>query len=189
MKLIVGLGNPGTRYEFTRHNLGFLVVDELARKLNVTVRKEECQSRTASAHWRGQALLLAKPQTFMNRSGEAVDALARYYQVSPADVLVIYDDLALPPGQLRIRSKGSAGGHNGLRSIIHYLRTEEFPRIRIGIGPVPPGWAGADYVLSAIPNDDTQTRQAIERAAEAVQVCVVDGIDHAMRSYNNTPAT
>lgn len=189
MKLVVGLGNPGDRYKYTRHNLGFLVIDELARKLKTDVKKEECHAKTGSTHWRGHSLILAKPQTFMNKSGEAVSALLRYYQIAPEDVLVIYDDLALPPGRLRIRAKGSAGGHNGLRSIIHYLRTEGLPRIRIGIGSVPPGWAGADYVLSTLPRDDVTIHQAIGQAAEAALVWVNEGIGAAMRYNNNAPET
>lgn len=153
----------------------------------VDVRKEECHARTGSVHWRGHPLLLVQPQTFMNRSGEAVDALLRYYQVAPSNMLVIYDDLALPPGRLRLRGKGSAGGHNGLRSIINYLRTDEFPRIRIGIGPVPPGWAGADYVLSALPRDDACVTQSTDRAAEAALLWVNEGIDAAMQYYNSAP--
>lgn len=184
MKLIVGLGNPGKRYERTRHNLGFLVVDALAATLGIRLDKEECRALTGVAH-RGGRLMLAKPQTYMNNSGEAVAALVRYYQIEPADMLVVYDDLALPPGQLRIRSKGSAGGHNGLRSIIHYLQTQEFPRLRIGIGPVPPGWTGADYVLSAFPEDDPALRPAVERAAEAALFWVDQGIEKAMQCYNN----
>lgn len=185
MKLILGLGNPGTRYEFTRHNVGFLVIDELARKLATDVKKEECHANTGKTHWHGNSVMLAKPQTFMNKSGEAVGALLRYYQLAPSDILVIYDDLALPPGRLRIRAKGSAGGHNGLRSIIHYLRTEGFPRLRIGIGAVPPGWTGADYVLSSIPRDDVTLQQAIGSAAEAALLWVNEGIEAAMQYYNN----
>lgn len=186
MKLIVGLGNPGEEYKYTRHNLGFLVVDELAKRLAIQIHKVECHAKTGKARWRGCPLLLAQPQTFMNRSGLAVQALANYYKISVSDLIIIYDDLSLPPGRLRIRGKGSAGGHNGIRSIIHYLRTDEFPRIRIGIGPVPEGWSGADYVLGAIPRDDELLGQSIERAAEAALCWVEDGIDAAMRAFNGT---
>lgn len=185
MKLIVGLGNPGARYENTRHNLGFRVVDQLARQVGVDIQKVECHAKTASFHWRGHSLLLAQPQTFMNRSGEAVSALAAYYKISATDLMVIYDDLALPPGRLRIRGKGSAGGHNGIRSIIHYLRTDAFPRIRIGIGAVPEGWAGADYVLSAPGSDEAAVmNRATQTAADAVLCWAEEGIDVAMRRFN-----
>lgn len=184
MKLIVGLGNPGPEYAYTRHNLGFRVIDQLASRLAVSLEKEECHAKTGRAHWRGHLLLLAQPQTFMNRSGLAVQALVAYYKIPLHDLIVIYDDLALAPGRLRIRGKGSAGGHNGVRSIIHYLRTDEFPRLRIGIGPVPEGWTGVDYVLGEVARDDAVLNTAIERAADAVLCWAAEGLEVAMRTFN-----
>lgn len=190
MKLIVGLGNPGSRYEMTRHNLGFRVVDVIADRLAVACEKDECHAKTAHARWRGHSVLLAKPQTYMNRSGESVSALIQYYKIALADVMVVYDDLALPTGRLRVRAKGSAGGHNGLRSIINYLRTDAFPRIRIGIGAVPEGWAGADYVLAAFTKEEQPAIDvAILRAADAGLHWLEEGIDAVMREFNGTSGT
>lgn len=187
MKLIVGLGNPGARYERTRHNLGFRVVDEVAGRLSVACDKSECHAKTAHVRWRGHSLLLAKPQTYMNRSGEAVSALVCYYKIEPSNIMIVYDDLALPPGRLRVRAKGSAGGHNGVRSIINYLRTDGFPRIRIGIGSVPEGWAGADYVLAPFSKEEEPLiEEAIQRAADATLYWVEAGIDAVMREFNRT---
>lgn len=185
MKLIVGLGNPGARYQFTRHNLGFRVIDQLAEQLPVSGRKLECHAQTQSVRWRGHSLLLTQPLTYMNRSGEAVSALMRYYKIGAEDLIVIYDDLALPPGHLRARAKGSAGGHNGLQSIINYLGTDCFSRIRIGIGAAPEGWAGADYVLAPFTVEEKPLiEEAVRRAADAVLLWVEEGIDAVMRAYN-----
>lgn len=185
MKLIVGLGNPGPRYTWTRHNLGFLAVDALAEMLRVSVDVKEGNALTGRARAGGERLLLAKPLTYMNRSGESVAALSGYYRVPPEEILVICDDLALSPGQLRLRSRGSAGGHNGLRSIIHSLGTEAFPRLRMGIGAVPEGVAGATYVLSEYP---TEQRPAVlafaRRAAEAALLWAEEGIERAMVRCN-----
>jgi PTH1 family peptidyl-tRNA hydrolase len=176
--LIVGLGNPGPKYELTRHNYGFLVVDELARRLGKPVRTPECQSLTCQGKLEGVPLLLAKPQTFMNLSGVAVAALtARHPIVSPRQVLVISDDLALPFGRLRIRREGSAGGHNGLKSIIEKLGTQSFPRLRLGIAP--------DHPLGTF----TRSEQAalsttISRAADAAVVLLTRGIEEAMGAFN-----
>lgn len=187
MRLIVGLGNPGVRYERTRHNLGFMVADQIARTLGAQFEKEQHHATTATASWRGRRALLAKPLTFMNRSGEAVRPLAHYYKIEPADILVVYDDLALPPGRLRMRRSGSAGGHNGVRSIIDCLGVESFARLRIGIGPVPPKWSGADYVLAALDADEwAEASHWVERAAEAALLWLEDGVDTAMRATNGS---
>lgn len=186
MWLIVGLGNPGPKYELTRHNYGFLVVDELARRLGKPVRTPECQSLTCQGQLEGVPLLLAKPQTFMNVSGVAVAALiARHPIVSPEQVLVISDDLALPFGRLRIRREGSAGGHNGLKSIIEKLGTQSFPRLRLGIAPDHPLAETRDYVLGTF----TRSEQAalsttISRAADAAVVLLTRGIEEAMGAFN-----
>ena len=189
MKLIVGLGNPGLKYEFTRHNVGFLVIDACARDHAITVNKDECHAQTGKLRLGEHSVMFVKPQTFMNRSGVAVAALQRYYRVSPENILVVYDDLDLPPGHLRLRAKGGAGGHNGMRSVIDYLRTTEFPRLRVGIGAIPAGWSGADYVLAQIPRDDTTYAQGIERAANAVLAWVEHGLEAAMQKYNQKPTS
>ena len=186
MWLIVGLGNPGPKYELTRHNYGFLVVDELARRLGKPVRTPECQALTCQGKLEGVALLLAKPQTFMNASGVAVAALtAKHPVVSPGQVLVISDDLALPFGRLRIRREGSAGGHNGLKSIIEKLGTHAFPRLRLGIAPEHPLAETRDYVLGTFTkSEQTALPSTISRAADAATVLFTQGIEEAMRSFN-----
>lgn len=186
MWLIVGLGNPGPKCEFTRHNCGFLVIDELARRDGRIVRAPECQSLTAKVSVGGQQALVAKPQTFMNLSGAAVAALKQKYEVSDVSrILLVSDDLALPFGKLRIRQKGSAGGQNGLKSVIAKLGTQEFPRLRLGIAPDHPIADAADFVLSDFPKKD---RQALDRmvalAADAVEVILTNGIAEAMSKYN-----
>ncbi len=186
MWLIVGLGNPGPKYEMTRHNYGFLVVDELARRLGKPVRTPECQSLTCQGKLEGVPLLLAKPQTFMNVSGVAVAALtSKHPIVSPGQVLVISDDLALPFGRLRIRREGSAGGHNGLKSIIEKLGTQSFPRLRLGIAPDHPLAETRDYVLGTFTRSEQMALSAtITRAADAATVLFTRGIEEAMGSYN-----
>jgi PTH1 family peptidyl-tRNA hydrolase len=184
--LIVGLGNPGPKYELTRHNYGFLVVDELARRLGKLVRTPECQSLTCQGVIEGIPVLLAKPQTFMNISGVAVAALtARHPIVSPAQVLVISDDLALPFGRLRIRREGSAGGHNGLKSIIEKLGTQSFPRLRLGIAPDHPMADTRDYVLGTFTrSEQAELPATIDRAADAATVLFTRGIEAAMADFN-----
>ncbi|MDA8235809.1 MAG: aminoacyl-tRNA hydrolase [Clostridia bacterium] len=185
MKLIVGLGNPGSRYEATRHNVGFLVIDRLARELGVTVNKNQNQAMVGQGRFGPDKVLLVKPQTYMNKSGEAVGSLAGYYKVEPEDVIVIYDDLDLEPGRLRIRAKGSAGGHNGIKSIISHLGTEEFPRIKVGIGRPVPGMNSADYVLGFINKEDWPVLdQALNSAMDAVKEIIQHGIIQAMNLYN-----
>lgn len=183
--MIVGLGNPGPQYTWTRHNLGFLAVDMLAERLQISVNKSEKQAVTGRAVVGGDRLLLVKPLTYMNRSGESVAPLSAYYQVLPEDILVICDDLALEPGRIRLRPRGSAGGHNGLRSLIQFLDTDSFPRLRMGVGAVPRGWAGAQYVLSEYPKSE---RSAVltfaERAAEAALLWAQRGIEEAMARFN-----
>ena len=147
MILIAGLGNPGKEYENTRHNAGFLVLDTLAQKLGADLSERKHRALCGKAVIGGQKVILLKPQTYMNSSGESIRAAADYYKVPPEDILVVYDDISLAPGQLRIRAKGSAGGHNGIKSIIAHLGTQEFPRVKVGIGEKPPRMDLADYVL------------------------------------------
>ena len=184
--MIVGLGNPGEQYEWTRHNAGFLVVDELARRVGQTLRVKECQALTARVTLAGQAALLVKPQTFMNLSGVAVAQLqSKYDQRDTARVLAITDDFALPFGKLRIRPDGSAGGHNGLKSLIAKLQTPTFPRLRLGIAPDHLLKDAADFVLTEFPRKDrAELVTIIERAADAVEAIIADGVVNAMNKFN-----
>lgn len=186
MWLIVGLGNPGPKYEWTRHNCGFLVVDELAARAGKTVRTPESQSLTTRVTIGGVEALLVKPQTFMNLSGVAVASLVSRHGIeAPGKVLVISDDLALPLGRLRIRRDGSAGGHNGLKSIIEKLGSPAFPRLRIGIAPDHPLSNTRDFVLTEFGRSDRVTLTAtIDVAVEAIEVLLNRGIEESMSKYN-----
>lgn len=179
---MVGLGNPGPKYEFTRHNIGFRIVDILAGRWGVRVDRYECKALTGKGE---NGVVLAKPMTYMNRSGEAVRELLLKYEASPSDVLIIYDDLYLPFGALRIRKKGGAGGHRGMESILSALGTEEVPRLRFGIGPPPP--SGYEYfVLSEFSDQEMRMLSSfLNRAADAVELIVSEGLDKAMSLYNS----
>ena len=187
--LLVFLGNPGSRYAFTRHNAGFLTADALADALDVKIDRLRFRALTAQAEIGGEKVLLMKPQTFMNLSGEAVAPAAKFYQIPPERILVVSDEVSLPLGQLRIRKKGSAGGHNGLKNIIAHLGTDAFPRIRIGVGAPPhPDYDMADWVLSSFQNADAETIRAAAKAAAEACVCFVKhGADKAMTQYNQKP--
>ncbi len=183
--MIVGLGNPGSRYAATRHNVGFRVVESLARCLQVNVHRREGQALTGRTMYHGLRLLVTQPQTFMNESGRAVRSLADYYKIPPERILIVYDDLDLPPGRLRFRSKGSAGGHNGMRSVIQYLGTDMLPRLRIGIGAVPAGMRGMDYVLSPFNEDEAPLMtRAYGAAVDAVFTWLLCGSERAMAQIN-----
>ena len=184
--LVVGLGNPGEKYENTRHNVGFLTVDQLADRANVPVQKLKHRALTNTAEVGGVRVLLMKPVTYMNLSGEAVGEAARFYKIPPDHVLVISDDVSLPLGKLRIRKGGSAGGHNGLKSIIQHLGTDQFPRVKIGVGQKPhPDYDMADWVLGKFAGEDLKTiSQAIERAGKAAECCIAHGPDQAMNQFN-----
>jgi PTH1 family peptidyl-tRNA hydrolase len=187
MKLIVGLGNPGREYRDTRHNVGFLVVDEIARRhgLAMAMAPAQVPETFVAKRYGDQPMLVAKPLTFMNRSGEAVAALARYYGFVPADVLVVVDEVALPFGRLRARARGSAGGHNGLKSIIERLGTGDFARLRLGIGRGDRRRDLADHVLSTFePEERAGLEEFIARAAEAAEMFAVEGIEKVMNVYN-----
>jgi PTH1 family peptidyl-tRNA hydrolase len=185
MKLIVGLGNPGRKYEQTRHNVGFEVLDRLAGRFADGAAKEKFEGRLAEATIAGERTLLLWPQTLMNLSGRSAGAAIEFYKLDLADLLVVCDDFNLPVGKLRFRGEGSAGGQKGLDNIITRLGTEEFSRLRIGIGPVPEQWDPADYVLGRF---DAQQRQeideAVARAAEGVERWIADGIHTAMNQFN-----
>ena len=187
MKLIVGLGNPGREYRETRHNVGFLVVDELARRhqLELTTGPPQVPETLVAKRYGPAPLLVAKPLTFMNRSGDAVAALMRYYEVGAADVLVVVDEAALPFGRLRARMRGSAGGHNGLKSMIERLGTGEFSRLRLGVGRGDPRRDLADHVLAKFePGERAELEAFIIRAADAAEVFAAEGIEAVMNAYN-----
>ena len=186
MRLIVGLGNPGPQYEWTRHNCGFFVIDELARRAGIEVRTRECQALTGRARIFDNQVLLVKPQTFMNLSGVAVAQLKGKYEVErTADILVISDDLALPMGRIRLRRDGGAGGHNGLKSLIAKLGTQDFPRLRIGIAPEHPIADTAAFVLAEFPRRERDAlTESVARAADAAEVLCQEGIEKAMSKFN-----
>ena len=184
--LVVGRGNPGEKYENPRHNVGFLTVDELAERARVPVQKLKHRALTNTLEVGGVKVLLMKPVTYMNLSGEAVGEAARFYKLPPERVLVISDDVSLPVGKLRIRKGGSAGGHNGLKSIIQHLGTDQFPRIKVGVGQKPhPDYDMADWVLSKFAGEDLKTiTEAIRKAADAVECLIQEGPDKAMNRFN-----
>ena len=184
--LIVGLGNPGDKYDGTRHNAGFWAVDALADQGRFQVTRVKFKALTAQAEVGGQGALVMKPATYMNLSGEAVGEAARFYKLPPDHVLVFSDDVDLPLGRLRIRTGGSAGGHNGLKSIIQHLGTDQFPRIKLGVGGKPhPDYDMADWVLGKPQGEDRKNiDEAVKRAAQAVEVYIRDGAQKAMSRFN-----
>ena len=186
MKIVVGLGNPGARYAETRHNMGFLVVDQLAQRHAVPRPRSRFQALLGEARWEGETVWLLQPQTFMNRSGEAVAAAVRFYQLDRSELLVISDDFNLALGRLRFRSRGSDGGHKGLRSLIANLGTDEFPRLRLGIStPGNPRMETVDYVLSRFQDAEIEkVNEVLQRAADGVEMWVREGIDAAMNEFN-----
>jgi PTH1 family peptidyl-tRNA hydrolase len=185
VKLIVGLGNPGSRYELTRHNIGFIIVDQLVDKYVPAGLRKKGKVLLAEAAIGGEKVLLAKPQTFMNLSGQGVIPLAQFYKIVPADILVIYDDLDLEVGKIRMRPEGGSGGHNGIKSIIQLLGTEEFPRLKIGIGRPPADWDAADYVLSRFTSEEWSViTKAIDNGMAATEAYLKEGIHQAMNKYN-----
>lgn len=185
MKLIVGLGNPGRKYEKTRHNVGFEVLEMLVARNAADTAKEKFNGRIADATIAGQKVLLLWPLTLMNLSGQSVGPAAKFYDVPLADVLVVCDDFNLPLGKLRFRSQGSAGGQKGLDDIIRRLGSQEVPRLRIGIGPVPDAWDAADFVLGKFNrSEQTVIEDMIAQAAEAVECWVAEGINEGMSRFN-----
>jgi peptidyl-tRNA hydrolase, PTH1 family len=186
VKLLVGLGNPGIEYQFTPHNIGFLAVDRIAENCGIQVDNRHCKALTGRARIGNEEILLAKPETYMNLSGMSVLELSRKYEIDPAkDLVVIYDELDLPLGMIRVRARGSSAGHNGMQSIINAMQTEEIARIRIGVAPDSPGKGGVKYILapfrkSQLPAVD----EALDLAAQAVNVILSDGIATAMNRFN-----
>jgi PTH1 family peptidyl-tRNA hydrolase len=189
MKLIIGLGNPGPEYERTRHNIGFRVLDRLASKYGWKWNERRARALLSSGIIGGEKIVLAKPITFMNRSGESAGELLRWYKLQPQDILVVYDEMDLPLGRLRLRPSGKSAGHNGIDNIIRHLHTTDFPRLRVGIGH-PPGshTRGRDHVLDTPPRDERiQLELAETRAVEAIELLISQGIEAAMNSINPDP--
>lgn len=186
MFIIVGLGNPGKEYENTRHNIGFMTLDRLAEAGGIEILEKKHKALIGKGMIDGQKVILAKPQTFMNLSGESVRELTDYYKVDEtAELIIISDDISLPPGQLRVRKKGSAGGHNGLKNIILHLGHDQFIRLRMGVGEKPEGYDLKDYVLGHFTGDERKAMQeAAERGADCIRMIMKDGPDAAMNAFN-----
>ena len=184
--LIVGLGNPGREYEKTRHNTGFLALDLLAKALGVRVNKPKFKGEVGVCDYKGKRLILVKPQTYMNASGLCIEPCAHFYKIPPERVLVLFDDISLPVGKLRIRKNGSAGGHNGLKSIISCLGSDQFPRVKIGVGAKPhPDYDLADWVLSTVSKSEwPDYQEAMSHAADAALCIVKNGCEKAAAEYN-----
>ena len=184
--MIVGLGNPGKEYEKTRHNVGFRVTDLLAQQLKTKIDRLKFKALTRMVNHGGQKILLVQPQTYMNVSGAAVSALATYYKVKPDHILVIFDDISLPVGRIRVRRDGSAGGHNGIKSIIQSLGTDQFPRVKVGVGAKPhPEYDLADWVLSKFSaQEEKSLAPAMENAAGAALLVLEQGVEKAASAYN-----
>lgn len=184
--LIVGLGNPGEKYEKTRHNIGFLALDYIAEKQNIKINRSKFKALVCDSDINGKRVLFMKPQTFMNNSGEAVREAVDFYKIPIENVVVIYDDISLQPGKMRIRLKGSDGGHNGIKSIIHHLNSNEFPRVKIGVGAKPnPDYDLADWVLGNIPKNDQEVMMScIENTYESVKLMVDGNANKAMEKFN-----
>ncbi len=184
MYLIVGLGNPGTQYAGTRHNVGWEVIERLSSRHRIPVKRRTMRSVLGDGVIEGKRAILARPMTYMNLSGEAVGAISRMYRIPPEQIIVVVDDVALPLGRLRLRLKGSCGGHNGLESIERHLSTQEYPRVRIGVGGARPGEL-IDHVLSKFrPDERAAIAEALDLAADAVEMALRDGFEQAMNVYN-----
>lgn len=186
MYLIVGLGNPGREYVDTRHNMGFAAADAICAKYGIALNKEKFRSIWGEGRIGGEKVLVVKPQTYMNLSGESVRELCDWFKLEPEDVIVIYDDISLPVGKLRIREKGSAGGHNGIKNIIYQLKSEVFPRIKIGVGaPTHPDYDMKDFVLGKFSEEEKKTMiETVIKVADAVEEMILHGAKSAMNQYN-----
>ena len=185
--LVVGLGNPGNKYTYTRHNSGFLCLDMLSQKLNFRIDKLKFKSLICDTKINGHRCIVMKPQTYMNNSGEAIRECANFYKIKPENIIVIYDDISLDVGKLRIRRKGTDGGHNGIKSIIYHLNSDQFPRIKLGCGKKPhPDYDLADWVLSEFKKDEQKALEpALENACKAIELLLDNQIDKAMNLYNS----
>lgn len=186
MYIIAGLGNPERKYDGTRHNIGFSAITVLADKYDISLCVFLCLAICGKGYIEGQKVILAMPQTYMNLSGESIRELVEYYKIDPEkELIIIYDDINLAPGRLRIREKGSAGGHNGIKNIISHLGTQVFPRVRVGVGEKPKGWDLADYVLGRFSKDEEPViREALDNVTQACDIIVNDDIRTAMNKFN-----
>ncbi len=186
MKLVIGLGNPGAQYAKTRHNIGFMVIDYLAEQLSIKIDKVKFKSLIGEGLNGGEKVILAKPQTYMNLSGEAVLDMVQWYKLDPKDIIIIYDDMDLPTGRIRLRSQGSAGGHNGMKSIIHLIQTDKFPRLRVGIGrPDNQNMESVNFVLGKFNDSEAELiTQAVKKAADSVLKSYEIGLERVMNEVN-----
>lgn len=185
MYIIIGLGNPTDKYQATRHNIGWDAITRLSDDFRIPMDFKKHKAICGKGYIEGEKVILAQPVTYMNLSGESVRELVDYYKVTPEEIIVIYDDISLDVGQLRLRKKGSAGGHNGIKSIINLLGTDEFPRIKVGVGDKPRDWDLADYVLSRFKEDEQPAiREALKDASDACKMIITSGMDAAMNRYN-----
>ena len=186
MYIIAGLGNPERKYDGTRHNIGFSAITVLADKYDISLDIKKHKAICGEGYIEGQKVILAMPQTYMNLSGESIRELVEYYKIDPEkELIIIYDDINLAPGRLRIREKGSAGGHNGIKNIISHLGTQVFPRVRVGVGEKPKGWDLADYVLGRFSKDEEPViREALDNVTQACDIIVNDDIRTAMNKFN-----
>lgn len=183
--ILAGLGNPGSKLEKTRHNVGFDTIDLIAEQYNIKVNKIKHKALTGEGIIKGERVLLLKPQTYMNLSGESIREAVEWYKTPPENLIIIYDDVDLPLGKIRVRPSGSSGTHNGMKSVIYLLQTDSFPRVRIGIGKAPEGWDLADYVLSRFPPEERKlVDSAIAAAAEAAVTIITEGVERAMSRFN-----
>lgn len=186
MYIIVGLGNPGAQYQYTRHNVGFIAVDYIASQWGVKIKKIKHKAVLGEGTVGGQKVVLAKPQTFMNNSGESVRELLEFYKETPDHLVVIYDDVSLQPGRLRIRGKGSAGGHNGIKSILYHIQTDEFPRVKIGVGEKPEHYDLADWVLGRFTDADiAAVSPQVDQLPKLLETLMGEGLTSAMNRFNN----
>lgn len=185
MFLIVGLGNPGLNYSSTKHNVGFEAIERIAYEHNIQLKKSKLKSIVGQGVISDQKVILVQPQTYMNSSGISVRLLADFYKIEPSNIIVIFDDTSLKLGQIRIRVKGSAGGHNGIKSIISHLGTQDFPRIKVGVGSKPPGWDLANYVLSRFSKDEIDIIvPTLKKVSDAIEVIIKEDFQKAMNQYN-----
>ena len=186
MFVIVGLGNPEKKYECTRHNIGFAVIDALADKYNISIKDKKHKALCGTGVIEGVKVMLVKPLTYMNISGDSVADVMNFYKLDPEeDMLVVYDDISLAPGNIRVRKKGSAGGHNGIKSIIARCGTQNFMRVRVGVGEKPEGWDLADHVLGHFSDEDSRlVREAVDDAIGAIVMMSQGDVDQAMNNYN-----
>lgn len=188
--LIAGLGNPGKEYRSSRHNIGFMVVDELAHDLEIKIGKVQQRSLVGNGKYEAWHIILAKPQTFMNLSGSAISSLMRFYKIAPENLLVIHDDVDLPLGSLRLRPSGSSAGHRGMDSIIQHLHSQDFPRLRVGVGRPPGKMTTASYVLEGfLPSEQDLLEIMIKKSVDAVKILLKQGVETAMNKYNGAKET